>query len=87
MYERSNVVTSYGRVANAETNPLQQVVMLYDGAIKFLQLECVTLGTSSLVQQELDQLLLMQIRRTRRPRVWAGWLWPELFLIFDFLEL
>jgi flagellar protein FliS len=37
MYGRKNAVTSYGRVANAETDPLQQVVLLYDGAIKFLQ--------------------------------------------------
>ena len=28
---------SYGRMANAETNPLQQIVMLYEGAIKFLR--------------------------------------------------
>lgn len=36
MYGRTNRVTSYGRVANAETDPVQQVVMLYDGAIRFL---------------------------------------------------
>ncbi|MFN0084358.1 MAG: flagellar export chaperone FliS [Blastocatellia bacterium] len=35
---KANALAAYGRVANAETNPLQQVVMLYDGAIKFLRL-------------------------------------------------
>jgi flagellar protein FliS len=38
MYERSNALASYGRVANAESDPLQQVVLLYDGAIRFLRL-------------------------------------------------
>jgi flagellar secretion chaperone FliS len=36
MYNRSNGIASYGRIANFETDPLKQVVMLYDGAIKFL---------------------------------------------------
>lgn len=36
MYKRSNGIASYGRIANFETDPLKQVVMLYDGAIKFL---------------------------------------------------
>lgn len=36
MYNRLNGIASYGRVANFETDPLKQVVMLYDGAIKFL---------------------------------------------------
>lgn len=35
MYGRTNALASYGRVANAETNPIQQVIMLYDGAMKF----------------------------------------------------
>lgn len=35
---RANRLASYGRVANTETNPVQQIVMLYDGAIKFLRL-------------------------------------------------
>lgn len=37
MYERSKGLASYGRIANAETNQLQQIVLLYDGAIKFLR--------------------------------------------------
>lgn len=36
MYNRSNGIASYGRIANFETDPLKQIVMLYDGAIKFL---------------------------------------------------
>ena len=36
MYNRSNGIASYGKIANCETDPLKQVVMLYDGAIKFL---------------------------------------------------
>jgi flagellar secretion chaperone FliS len=38
MYGRSNAISSYGRVANAEVDPIQQLVMLYDGAIKFLRM-------------------------------------------------
>ena len=38
MYKQPNALASYGRIANAETNPLKQIVMLYDGAIKFLNL-------------------------------------------------
>lgn len=38
MYGRTSALRSYGRVANAESDPLQQIVMLYDGAIKFLRL-------------------------------------------------
>jgi len=37
MYERANALASYGRVANSDNDPLQQVVMLYDGAIKFMR--------------------------------------------------
>lgn len=38
MYGKPKGLASYGRVANTETNPLKQIVMLYDGAIKFLNL-------------------------------------------------
>lgn len=38
MYKQPKALASYGRIANAETNPLKQIVMLYDGAIKFLNL-------------------------------------------------
>jgi flagellar protein FliS len=38
MYAKSNALSSYGRIANSDNDPLQQIVMLYDGAIKFLRL-------------------------------------------------
>lgn len=38
MYPNSNAVKSYGKVANGEQDPLKQIVLLYDGAIKFLNL-------------------------------------------------
>lgn len=38
MNGRSNALASYGKIANTEVDPLQQLVMLYDGAIKFLRL-------------------------------------------------
>lgn len=38
MYNRLSAVASYGRIANTETNPLKQIVMLYDGAVKFINL-------------------------------------------------
>ena len=38
MYKQPKALASYGRIANAETNPLKQIVMLYDGAIKFLNM-------------------------------------------------
>lgn len=38
MYGQPKALASYGKMANAETNSLKQIVMLYDGAIRFLQL-------------------------------------------------
>ena len=38
MYGKTNAIASYGRVANTESDPVQQVVMLYDGAIRFVRL-------------------------------------------------
>ncbi len=48
MYGRNKALASYGRVANTETNRLQQVVMLYDGAIKFLRLTASDIETGNL---------------------------------------
>lgn len=36
MYSKSSGIASYGRVASFEKDPFKQIVMLYDGAIKFL---------------------------------------------------
>ena len=49
MYPKSNPLASYGRVANSENDPLQQVVMLYDGAIKFLRLAGADIDSGNLV--------------------------------------
>jgi len=38
MYAKSNAIASYGRIANTESDPLEQVVLLYDGAIRFIRL-------------------------------------------------
>jgi flagellar protein FliS len=45
---KTNALAAYGRVANAETNPLQQIVMLYDGAIKFLRLAATDIEAGDL---------------------------------------
>ncbi len=49
MSSRLNALAAYGAVANAETNPLQQIIMLYDGAIKFLRLAAADIATGDLV--------------------------------------
>lgn len=49
MSGRSNALTAYSRVANAEQNKLQQVVMLYDGAIKFLLMAAADIEAADLV--------------------------------------
>jgi flagellar secretion chaperone FliS len=41
-------IAAYGRVANAETDPIQQIVMLYDGAIKFLRLAAIDIESGDL---------------------------------------
>jgi flagellar protein FliS len=38
MYAKTKALASYSRMANAEDDRLKQIVMLYDGAIKFLNL-------------------------------------------------
>lgn len=43
MQNRADAIHTYGRVANAEADPLQQIVMLYDGAIKFLRLAAASI--------------------------------------------
>jgi flagellar protein FliS len=49
MYPQPRAIASYGRVANIETNPLTQVVMLYDGAIKFLHLTAQDIDARDMV--------------------------------------
>lgn len=45
MYRQPKALASYGRIANTETDPLRQIVMLYDGAIKFLNLTAADIET------------------------------------------
>jgi len=56
---RSNALASYGRVANSDNDPLQQVVMLYDGAIKFLRLAAtnVEAGEIALKAEHVNRAL------------------------------
>lgn len=49
MRTTNGALASYSKVANAETNPLQQIVMLYDGAIKFLRLAASDIEKGDLV--------------------------------------
>lgn len=49
MYPQPKAIASYGKVANIETNPLTQIVMLYDGAIKFLNLTAQDIESKDLV--------------------------------------
>lgn len=49
MYKASNAAARYGRMANSETDPLKQIVMLYDGAIKFLNLTAADIDARDLV--------------------------------------
>lgn len=48
MYGQPKGLASYGRIANTETNPLKQIVMLYDGAIKFLNLSAADIEKNDL---------------------------------------
>ena len=66
MYGKSSPLSSYGRVANSESDPLQQIVMLYDGAIKFLRLAAANIESKDIpkkaehVNRALDILNYLQ---------------------------
>ncbi|MEP7074831.1 MAG: flagellar export chaperone FliS [Acidobacteriota bacterium] len=49
MFQRTNSLANYGRIANSETDPIKQIVMLYDGAIKFLNLTAADIEANDLV--------------------------------------
>lgn len=49
MYGRPKAISAYGKIANAENNSLMQIVMLYDGAIKFLRLTADDIEKNDLV--------------------------------------
>jgi|GEM_PF-735317 len=46
---RPNGLSMYNRVASLETDPIQQIVMLYNGAIKFLHLAAADIEANDLV--------------------------------------
>lgn len=48
MYGNTKALASYGKIANAETDPLQQIVMLYDGAIKFVRFAVADIASGDL---------------------------------------
>lgn len=48
MYGKPKGLASYGKIATTETNPLKQIVMLYDGAIKFLNLTAADIEANDL---------------------------------------
>lgn len=49
MYAQPKAIASYGRIANSEADPIRQIVMLYDGAIKFLNLTAADIEANDLV--------------------------------------
>ena len=49
MYGRPKAIAGYGKIANMETNSLKQIVMLYDGAIKFLNLTAADIEVNDIV--------------------------------------
>ena len=49
MTSKFNPLAAYRTVANSETDPIQQLVMLYDGAIKFLRLAATDIEAGNLV--------------------------------------
>jgi flagellar protein FliS len=49
MYAKPRAINSYGRMANTETDPIRQIVMLYDGAIKFLNLTAMDMEAGDFV--------------------------------------
>lgn len=49
MYARPKALANYGKIALSESNPLMQIVMLYDGAIKFLNLTADDIDSNNLV--------------------------------------
>ncbi len=66
MYAKPKVISSYGRQANTESDPIRQLVMLYDGAIKFLSLTAIDIEAGDFVakgehsRRALDILTYLQ---------------------------
>lgn len=48
MYPQAKGIATYGRMANTETDPIRQIVMLYDGAIKFINKSAMDIENADL---------------------------------------
>lgn len=63
---RNHALAAYGSVANTESNPIQQIVMLYDGAIKFLRLAAADIEAGDItakaehINRVLDIVIYLQ---------------------------
>lgn len=51
MTRNLNALATYNKVASMETDPLQQIVMLYNGAIKFLRLAAADIEANDRVSK------------------------------------
>lgn len=49
MYRQPKALASYGRIANVESDPIKQIVMLYDGAIRFVNLSAADIEANDIV--------------------------------------
>lgn len=63
---RPNALAAYGSMANTESNPIQQIVMLYDGAIKFFRLAAADIDAKDITakaehsNRALDIIIYLQ---------------------------
>jgi len=48
VYGKPSALQNYGRIANSSADPIEQIVMLYDGAIKFLRLAAQNIEVNDL---------------------------------------
>lgn len=48
MYGKPSALKNYGRIANSESDPIEQIVMLYNGAIRFLQLAAIDIDAGNI---------------------------------------
>ena len=49
MYGKPKALAGYGKIANMETNSLKQIVMLYDGAIRFLNMTATDIEANDFI--------------------------------------
>lgn len=91
MYGRANGISSYGRVANAESDPIQQIVLLYDGAIKFLLMASASIQANDIAAkaEQTDRALqiinylqsVLDFERGGEVSVWLNTLYTSVTMI------